>query len=404
MKRERFDWLNDMCGGGHVRPQVILFGEARGAAAALRIRRSCGAPSRRRDGECDSKHEFWRVDPKKLQWAANQSLIGPILSLLFFAVFSLSCRRIGKPMNECLQQFESVAHMATNGEVLAIAIGFDPPFSKDSVLPKHEGGVVLVRQGMPTIRTPLKVGAMRSIIATSSGFVAARVTEDKDSRSMAHLLEIDLFGKVTELPPLEIDLVGLWVAHDGTLYVYSSQLVFRWVRANQRWEKLPLNLMINSEAIRKIVSLRNGLLLLITDRGIKGFRELGEPALFVKRYDFYPNPVKVFGFDHWWLASTDGSVYTISIIGINGESVSLGLPPLKLVTDIKFGVHKAFIICAGDGGNIHDSFYYVLNDDGSGALRGPFKLPDDTKETCIWGDYIVSSGVSSGIYKLKIEH
>ena len=307
-------------------------------------------------------------------------------------------------MNECLQQNESVAHMATSGEVLAIAIGYDPPFGRDLILPKQESGVLLVRQGMPIIRTPLKVGAMRSIVGTSSGFVAARVTEDKDAKSTAHLLEIDLFGKVTELPPLEIDLVGLWVTQDGTLYVYSSQLVFRWIRKSHQWEKLSLNSMVNSEPIRKIAPIRNGLLLLITDYAIKGFRELHEPAIFTQKINFYPNPVKLFGFDHWWLAGNDGSAYKLFLVGMNGESTSIALPPLKLITDIKFGAQKAFIICAWEGDNVHKSFYYTLNDDGSGVLRGPFKLPDDTKETCVWGNFIVSSGVSSGIYKSKIEH
>ena len=321
---------------------------------------------------------------------------------LISALAMLSCGRARESMSGYLQKHESVAHVAANGEVLAIAIGYNPPFGKNLALPKLRGGVVLACKGRPPIRTPLRVGAMRSIVAAPSGFVAARVTYDKDAHSTAYVFGIDLYGQVSEMLPLKIDLVGLWVNADGSVYVYSPKAVFRWIKANPVWEKLPLDPAVSDEPIRRIVELKDGSSLVVTDRSIKGFGSLQKPPIFIKDLNVYPEPIQVYGDDQWWVVTENKGVEKISLIGENGATKLVALPPTRLIENILFGSDKVFIVCGWEDGDVHKSSYYILNRDGSGTLQGPFMLPDDTIETCFWRDSIVSGGASNRLYMTSV--
>lgn len=307
-----------------------------------------------------------------------------------------------RPMNGCLHRDEIVSHMATCGEVLAIAIGYQPPIGKGLTIPEHEGGVVVIHRGKPPIRTPLRIGTMRSIIATKSGFVAARVTYDKDAKSTTHFSMIDANGLVTEMPPLEIDLIGLWITPDRVVHAYCSGAIFQWQNANHVWKKLSIDPAVNSESIRRIVTLGNGSSLVVTSRLIKGFKDLQKPPVFVKNLNTYPNPIDAYGDDHWWIVTREGRTQRIALVDINGDIRDVVSAPTRLVKNLMFSQDKVFIVCAWEGGETHKKSYYVLNRDGSGLLRGPFALPDGTIATCLWGDAIVSGDGASHLSVTEI--
>ncbi len=325
----------------------------------------------------------------------------PIISLILFSA-NIGCKNKTQQMNGYLQKNESVAHMAANGEALAIAIRYRPDFGKGLGLPKLEGGVVLIRPGKSPVRTPLQVGAMRSIVAAPSGFVAARVVDDKDLNSTTYISWINFDGKIDELPPLGIDLVGLWVNESGAIYAYSATDVFRWIKTDPIWKRLALDPAVHSEAIRKIVTLKDGSSLVVTDYSIKGFKNIQDPPLFVEDLHTYPESIDAYGDNHWWIVTRKGNIQKISLVGKDGEINKVDSPHVKLIKHIMFDKNKSIIICAGENGSFHDSSYYVLNRDGSGPLRGSFELPSDTIEMCLWGDSIVSGGASNHIYKTEI--
>ncbi len=326
------------------------------------------------------------------------------LYFIFGLLFNISmCAK--EPLVMYLEPDESVAQMAAHDDTLAIGVSYreryDPKKSISAL--ENSSGVALIREGVAPIRTPLKPGAMRAIVSTPSGFVAARVTYDKDSHSTVDFFEIDLKGEVTPMPSLGIDLVGLWTGTNGDVFAYGPRAVFRWSVANRVWEKLPVNPAVNADAVRRIATLKDGSSLVITDRVIKGFRSLQEPPLFVKDLQTYPKPINAFSDDHWWLMTTDGDTQKISIVSADGQIREVASLRIVNPHDVLFSGEKAFIICAREGGNIHKYSYYILNRDGTGPLGGPFMLPDDTISTCIWRDAIVSGGASDRVFKTAIE-
>ncbi|WP_404421603.1 hypothetical protein [Nibricoccus sp. IMCC34717] len=309
-----------------------------------------------------------------------------------------------EPLVLHLERDETVSHMAALDDTLAIAAASqERSDSTRSELSKDRSGIVLVRDGVEPVRTPFHEGRIRSLVAAQDGFVAARLVYDKDSNSTAYFFRIDLKGKVTEMPSMEIDLVGMWVGANGEIFSYAPRAVFRWTVANPVWEKLPLDPAVNAEAIRRIVTLKDGSSLVITDRLLKGFKNLQKPPVFVKDLNTYPKPIKAYGDDGWWIVTADDRTQKISAVSGSGDVREV--TSLRVVNphNLLFSGDKVFVVCAREGGNVHKSSYYVLNRDGSGSLRGPFMLPDDTMSTCIWNDAIISGGYSNRVYKTEIE-
>ena len=341
----------------------------------------------------NAKQFIDRLSPLARALLIFSASMATLISVALILFPSSPAMRPSESVDKFLQMNECVAHMASNGEALAIAVSYLPPFGKGPGLPKQEGGVILVQHGKPPIRTPLQVGAMRSIVATPSGFLAARVTYDKDANDTAYFFEVDLEGRVTELPPLEIDLVGLWVTANGEIHAYSPQAVFRRVKTNPTWERVPLDPAVNSEAIRRIVTLKDGASLIVTDRLIKGFRNLQMPPVFVNNMNTYPKPIDAYGDDNnWWIVTRDGQNHKISLVLKNGDTKEVASTPVWLIKRLLFGSDKVFVVCAPA---IHQDTYYVLNRDGSGKLRGPFSLPDGTIVTCLWGETVMNGGYES---------
>lgn len=303
-----------------------------------------------------------------------------------------------------LERNETVSHMAALGDTLAIAAASqERSDSTRSELSKDRSGVILVRDGVEVVRTSFHEGRIPFLVATQGGFVAARLVYDKDSNSTAHFFRVDLNGKVTEMPSMMIDLVGLWVAGDGTIFAYDPKTVFRWTAANPVWEKLPLDPAANAEAVRRIVTLKDGSSLVVTDRLLKGFKNLQEPPVFVKDLNAYPEPIKAYGDDRWWIVTTGGPAQKINTVSSSGDVREVASLRVVNPHDVLFSGDKVFVVCAREGGNVHKSSYYVLSHDGTGPLRGPFMLPDDTMSTCIWGDAIISGGYSNRVYITEIE-
>lgn len=331
-----------------------------------------------------------RLSPLARAMLIFSASVAALLAIVLILLPGSPAMRQSESVDKFLQRGECVAHMAANGEVLAIAVSYQPTLGKGPGLPKLEGGVILVRRGKPPVRTPLLVGAMRSIVATPSGFVVARVTYDKDAKSTASFFETDKEGLVTELPPLEIDLVGLWVTADGEVHAYSPREVFRWVVTNQSWEKVPLHPAVNSEAILRIVTLNDGSSLVVTNRIIKGFRNLQMPPSFVHDLNTYPNMIYAYGDnDKWWIVTKDARNHKISLVSKNGVIREVASTSAWIVKRLLFGSDKVFIVCAP---SIHKDSYYLLKRDGSGKLSGSYALPDGTIETCLWGDTVMNGG------------
>lgn len=310
-----------------------------------------------------------------------------------------------EPLVLNLEHNEGVAHLAASGNTLAIGVSYHPFYSGISAAEatKFSSCIILFREGEPQIRTPFKPGSMRSLIVTQSGFVAALVKYGDDSRATTDFFEVDLKGTVTEMPPLPIDPDGLWAGQDGTVFAYGTRSVFRWSTTNPVWEKLPLDPAVNAEAIRRIVTLKDDSSLVVTDRVFKGFKNLQGPPIFVRDLNTYPEAIYAFGNDRWWIVTKDGSTHKISTVSGDGRVQEVASLRVVNPHDLLFRGDKVFVVCAREGGNVHKYSYYVLNRDGTGPLRGPFMLPDDTMSTCIWGDSIVSGGATSRVYKTEIE-
>jgi hypothetical protein len=312
--------------------------------------------------------------------------------------------RANEPLIGYLERNENVAHFAAHGDTLAIAVSYLPPLNSDAgSLPKAQSAVILVSKDTPLVRTPLKIGSIRTIVATPSGFVAARVTYDRDAKSTANFFGIDLDGMVTEMSPLQIDLVGLWVDADGTIFAYSPRAVFRWIAASSTWEMLLIDPAVNADAIRRIVTLRNGSSLVVTDRNIKGFKHLQEPPVFVKNLSAYPKPIFAYGDDCWWIIMSDERTSRISIVNADGKMREVASLRVVTLHNILYNGDKAFIVCAREGGNLGKYSYYTLNRDGSGPLRGPFMLPSGATISYVWNNSIISSGISNRIFMTTIE-
>lgn len=309
-----------------------------------------------------------------------------------------------EPLVLNLESGEKVAHLAATGSTLAIGAGYRGSYDRSkSVAEQSQCLIVLVRDGSPPTRTPVKHGAMRSLVSIPTGFLAGRVVYDHEGHTITHVFEVDLKGEVTEMPPLPIDLAGLWADKDGAVFAYDWGTVFRWSAAKPTWEKLPLDPEVNAEAIRRIVTLNSGSSLVVTDRVFKGFKSLQEPPIFVRDLNTYPEAIYAFGNDQWWIMTSDGSTHKISTVSRDGRVQEAASLRVVNPHELLFSGDKVFVVCAREGGNVHKYSYYVLNRDGTGPLRGPFMLPDDTMSTCIWGDSIVSGGAASRVFKTAID-
>ncbi len=310
-----------------------------------------------------------------------------------------------EPLVLYLKSDETVSHMAALGDTLAIGSAYQERYetSKSPGLSEDRAAVVLIRDGVPPVRTSFEQGRIRSLVVLPTGFVAARVTYDKDSKSTADFFQVNLKGETTAMPSLMIDLVGLWVGEDTAIFAYSPRAVFRWTAARPVWEKLPLDPAANADAIRKIVTLKDGSSLVVTDRLLKGFKNLQEPPVFVKDLNTYPKPIMAYGDDRWWIVTSDGSIQKVSIVSGDGQVREVASLRVVNPHNLLFSGEKVLVVCAREGGNVHKSSYYMLNRDGTGPLRGPFLLPDDTMSTSVWGDSIVSGGYSNRVFKAVIE-
>ena len=310
-----------------------------------------------------------------------------------------------EPLVLNLEQGESAAHLAASGNTLAIGTSYRGLYDRSkSVAEQSQCLVVLVRDGSPPIRTPLKPGAMRSLVGMPTGFLAGRVVYDHEGRTVTQVFEVDLKGGVTEMPSLPIDLAGLWAGKDGDVFAYGARDVFRWSAANPVWEKLPLDPAADAEAIRKIVTLKDGLSLVVTDRVLKGFKSLQKPPIFTDDLKTYPETIWAYGEDEWWIVTTSDDTQKLSRIGPAGQVQ--GIAPLGRVnvTNVLFRGNQLVVICSGRWDDAHRCFYYLLDRDGAGSLRGPFDLPNDTMNACVWKDSIVTgNSVMTRVYKTPIE-
>jgi hypothetical protein len=301
-----------------------------------------------------------------------------------------------EPLVLYLERGESVAHLAVEESTLAIGVSYLGAYERGkSVAEQAQCLIVLIRDGFPPTRIPLKPGAMRSLVGMPMGFVAGRVVYDHEGRMITHIFEVDLKGNVTEMPPLPIDLVGIWANEAGEVFAYDTGGVFRWSTAKPVWEKLPLDPGVNAEAIRKIVTLKDGSSLVVTDRLLRGFKSLQKPPIFVDDLKTYPETVWAYGEDQWWIVTTSDDAQKLSRIAPDGQVREVASLGRVGVTDVLFSGKQLFVVCSGRWDNAHNAFYFTLDRDRAGSLRGPFGLPNDTMSACIWKDAIVTGNIAT---------
>lgn len=302
-----------------------------------------------------------------------------------------------------LRPDESVVKMAVSGETLAIGVASSEPYDPRKGI-QEQSSLVLLSEGAPIVRTSLGLGFLRDLVSTTKGFVALLVRNPGLPAAVAQVFLVDRGGKVTELAPLSLDPLGVWLDAAGDIHAYSGRVVMRWSAAAGAWSRVTLDPMIAAAApITRIVGLNGGRAALINARSIIGFTRLEDPPVFSRDMGAYPNPLKLFGArDQWWLVvSTESEQQLVQVAADGGMREVMKLRG-EHVQNLMFNGERVIVACSGEGRNVHKGSYYVLEGAGGRAIRGPRKLPDDTMRTCLWRGSIVSGGAGRRVFKTSI--
>jgi hypothetical protein len=302
---------------------------------------------------------------------------------------------------------EGVETMAASGDTLAIGVAQREPYDprKGVGALEDRAAIALFREAAPIVRTPLEPGYLRGIVPAPSGFVALRVVFPGGTAPVvAHVFRVDLSGKVTVLPPLTMDAIGLWVGEKGELFVYSTTAVVRWPSGGGAWSPVRLHPSVAATPIRKMVRLKGGEVAVINDRAIMGLARLEDAPVFVNDLNAYPYSLKLFGDgERWWLVVPRQDSQKVMQVTTDGGVREVATMRVVNVHELLFSGDDVIVVCAREGGNVHKSSFYILGRAGAAPMRGPRKLPDDTTITAVWGKAIASGGAMRRVSNTTIQ-
>lgn len=298
---------------------------------------------------------------------------------------------------------ESAVRMAVSGDALAVGVASAEPYDPRKGV-EARSALVLVREGTPNVRAPLGLGFLRDLVPIADGFVTLRVRIPAWPTVVAQVSLVARDGKVTDLPPLALDALGLWVDAAGAIYAYSGRVVMRWSARESAWSRVSLGAGLAAAPITRIVGLGGDRAAAITDRAIIGFTRLEDPPLFEKDMGAYPYPLKLYaGNDAWWLVSSNEREQKLMQVAPGGATREVTTLRGVRVQNVMLGDGAVVIATTGRGSDIHKSFIQVL-DPAAGTMGRPRKIPDDTMVTCLWKRTVVSGGPGSRVLRTAIAH
>jgi hypothetical protein len=303
-----------------------------------------------------------------------------------------------------LERDKSVAQLAVSADTLAVGIGKRGLHDSDSPPTAFEerSAVTLLRGAGKVGTTPWQRGSLRSIVPTSSGFLALRV-DTTATPVTSHVLRVDSNAHATELPPIERDLLGVW-AEGGEVFAYGARFVLRWSAKPRGWVEVRLDAGVAPTAIRRIVRRKRGGLAVVTERAVSGFAHLDARPTFVTSVNAYPYPMYLYGDEGWWLVVEGKGTQKIARLTDQGALDEVATPKTAHVHDLLFTADRVIFVCSREGGNVHRSSYYWMDRAGTGPLHGPFILPEDTIKACVWGDRIISASALPRVVSTPIAH